>query len=358
MKSKFWIPGILSMMLSGCAPLTRQQISESNARSLIDSILYLASLAGNSHNTQPWKVELLPQNHFRLYADTTRKLKVVDASGRGVFISLGAFIENFEQAAGIYGYTVQTEYKALRAEDILVAEMVLIEGTPSGLSPEVIKDRRTLRGNFSVSPLQTQDLEHLLEGTQGVHYYPLNSREGKYIAEMTVQAYTQQATHTKAQAELQKWIRFSNRDAAQHQDGLTTAGMEIRGLAGFMVSRFFSPEDSRKSSFVRKGIDKTSAQVNHCGGWIVITGAENRPADWLKTGQTYEKINLRCRGLKLGIHPMNQILEEKPYEDKAAEFLNLEGTLQFIARIGYTETYPEAVSLRRKPEEFILPKAK
>ena len=67
-------------------------------------MLYYASLAGSSHNSQPWKVEVTHDSLIRLYADTTRALTVVDPGQRELYISLGAFIENFNLAAGNLGY--------------------------------------------------------------------------------------------------------------------------------------------------------------------------------------------------------------------------------------------------------------
>ena len=68
-------------------------------------------------------------------------------------------------------------------------------------------------------------------------------------------------------------------DVLSKRDGLTTSGMELKGFAGNMVSLFFKPEDSKKSSFVNKGVERTAKQVVDCGGWIVIGNNQNNPID-------------------------------------------------------------------------------
>ena len=55
------------------------------------------------------------------------------------------------------------------------------------------------------------------------------------------------------------------------RDGLTPAGMGIKGIGGFVVRHFMKPEDSKQESFVKSGIEKTQKQVENCGGWIIIS---------------------------------------------------------------------------------------
>jgi hypothetical protein len=44
-----------------------------------------------------------------------------------------------------------------------------------------------------------------------------------------------QANRDGAQQELVEWVRLSNEDAKLKRDGLTPAGMEIRGFSGWFV---------------------------------------------------------------------------------------------------------------------------
>lgn len=148
-------------------------------------------------------------------------------------------------------------------------------------------------------------------------------------------------------------MRFSNSDVEKHRDGLTTSGMGITGLGGFFVRNFYKPEDSMKDSFTKTGIEKTKEQVENCGGWIVITQSEDTPYKWINTGRLYQRMNLLCRDLMIGMHPMNQMIEEENFEKKANEHLSLHGVIQFVARIGYVDSYPPANSVRRPVTDII-----
>jgi len=344
----------LASLLGGCASVSRKHFPEPLVQSdHLNTILYYASLAGNSHNTQPWMVELVDSSTIRIYADTARKLHIVDPDSRGLFISLGAFIENLYLAAGSLGYEARVNIKAKTKNDLFAAEIKLVPGRISGFQLSEIENRRTLRVPFKQIELKSQDIERLKgEFSETVHFFPAKSEQGRYISKQTLAAYIQQANDEQAKQELAGWIRFSNKDVSQHRDGLTTSGMGINGFGGFMVRNFYKPEDSMKQSFIDTGIEKTKNQVENCGGWIIITQNENTPENWIKTGRIYQRMSIQCRSMMIGYHPMNQMIEEPEFETEANQVLALYGVIQFVARVGYVDEYPEAVSVRRPVSEF------
>lgn len=341
-------------LLNSCASVSRKHLSEPMVQSdHLNTILYYASLAGNSHNTQPWYVEADGNTTIRVYANTTRKLHIVDPDSRGLFISLGAFIENLALAAGNLGYEAQVELKAISKHDVLAASITLKPGKTSEIQLREIESRRTLRVPFKKTELKASDIKNLKgESAMQVHYIPAGSEQGQYIADKTLEAYTQQANDAQAKQELAGWIRFSNKDVKQHLDGLTSSGMGISGIGGFMVRNFYKPEDSMKQSFVDTGVQKTKIQVENCAGWIIITQSEDNPENWMKTGRIYQRMNIICRSMMIGFHPMNQMIEEPDFEEKANTYLGLSGVIQFVARVGYVDEYPEAVSVRRPVSDF------
>lgn len=351
-KSIFALATLVSIF-SGCGSVSRENYDQELSNP-IESIIYYASLAGNSHNTQPWFVEIVNDSLLYLKADFSRKLHIVDPDARGIFISLGAFIENLELAAGSLGYKADIEITAQHKMDSTVATIHLSKSQNSGYDLNQIKNRRTLRTPFHSTEISKEHLKSLISNNDSeVIYFSSSSEEGKYIAEQTLAAYTQQAKDDQAKQELANWMRFSNSDVEKHRDGLTTSGMGITGLGGFFVRNFYKPEDSMKDSFIKTGIEKTKEQTNNCGGWLVIIQNEDRPERWIKTGKLYERLNLDCRDMMIGFHPMNQMIEEESFEKNVNTYLSLPGVIQFVARIGYVDEYPPANSVRRSVKEVI-----
>jgi len=343
----------LVSIISGCGSVSRDNFHEEFS-SQIEQIIYYSSLAGNSHNTQPWYVEIVNDSLLYLKADFSRKLHIVDPDARGLFISLGAFMENLDLAAGSLGYKADIEITAQHKTDSTVAVIHLSKSPTSGYDLNQIKNRRTLRTPFHNTEISKDHLNKLIDDNNSeIFYFSSSSEEGKYIAEQTLAAYTQQAKDDQAKQELANWMRFSNSDVEKYRDGLTTSGMGITGFGGFFVRNFYKPEDSMKDSFIKTGIDKTKEQKENCGGWLVIIQNEDSPERWIKTGRLYEKLNLTCRDLMIGFHPMNQMIEEDNFEKNANGHLSLPGVIQFVARIGYVDGYPPANSVRRSVKEII-----
>jgi len=344
-------------LLTSCDSYSRNnQDIALEEKGAIYQILYYASLAGSSHNSQPWKAEVYGEDSILVFADMSRKLTVVDPTSRELYISVGAFIENLRLAASCFGY--ETEIKIHNLSEINGGQVASIALAKSKEKREEtilndIKLRTTLRIPFDAIPVKQADWMTLVaDDPSKIHYFSVESEEGKYITQKEQESYTKQAQNKNAQDELAIWIRFSNKDIKENQDGLTTKSMGIKGMGGFMVRNFFKPKDSKKESFVTKGIDKTKLQVENCGGWIVITQPSENIESWINTGRLYQTIHLKCRKMNIGFHPMSQVIEETVFEKEANMFLGLNGQIVFIARIGYVKDYPEPVSVRRTVERF------
>ena len=330
-----------------------QRSLEPIGKSAVYQMLYLASLAGSSHNSQPWRVEVYGNRIIRLYADSTRALGVVDPDRRELFISLGAFIENLTLSAGSLGYECKLTLEDNYSNAKPVAEIVLNKASATAYNLKLIETRMTLRTPFDTNAIKENDVRRITKpDAERIHFFEASGAEGKFIAQQTIEAYTQQAYNKAAQDELANWLRFSDKDVDAKRDGLTTAGMQITGISGFFVRHFMKPEDSKKGSFIKAGIDKTKKQALSCGGWIVITSSGNSVADWINTGRLYQQIHLICTELGLGFQPMNQAVEERDYKTQVVKRLGIKTELVFVARVGYVSTIPAPVSPRRSVDEF------
>lgn len=81
------------------------------------TILYYASIVGNSHNTQLWKLNIhLDSNNkkgkIEICYDERRVLSVVDPTKRESYISLGLYIESLMMLLQTYGYDANLTYPA------------------------------------------------------------------------------------------------------------------------------------------------------------------------------------------------------------------------------------------------------
>lgn len=318
-------------------------------------ILYLASLAPSGHNTQPWFVQYIAPYHWIIANDKTRWLPAVDPTQRETILSIGAFLQNLEYAAGAFGYSCAWTLLATTNQDERVMEIKLTKtGSRSNFDIEKIKTRRTVRSNYRRELISKEDLDHIAGSEpDGFHYLPAVGKETQYINEQTIEANRLQAYRDSAQEELADWIRFSNNAAEKYRDGLTTASMEIDGIAGFVVRNFYSKDRAMSYDFRDQGIDKVRSQVSRSAGWILLTTNDNSVATLLECGRRFQRLLLMIRERNIAIHPMTQILEERSTQQVFNESLKMNETVQFILRTGYLDQYPRPVSLRRPVGWFL-----
>ena len=155
-------------------------------------------------------------------------------------LGIGAFIENLVIAAGTFGYEVDINLIAKDSLDTDIADIRLKKGEPLEFSLEKLKQRRTLRSEYSDQEIKTEDLKFItkhetksctLTDAPAPHafYFISNLTQGKYLQEETIAANRALAFRDSAQEELANWIRWSNKKAKQFLNGLTTESMEIKG---------------------------------------------------------------------------------------------------------------------------------
>jgi hypothetical protein len=345
-------------LLSDKSNLVRSSLP-SNASGLLlpdeSKILSLASLAPSGHNTQPWFVQRMEPFHWIIGNEKSRWLPAVDPTQRETMLSLGAFLQNLEYAAGSLGYDCCWNLLATTNQDERVMEVTLAKGTVrSGPEGDQMTRRRTVREGQLTDVIKKDDLAYLgsAEG-DGIHYLATGSKESQYLNEQTIEANRRQADRDPAQRELADWIRFSSHDAAEQRDGLTTATLDINGIAGWWVRNFYRKGDVLKPDFRRRGLDKVRTQVTHSDGWLLITAKNDTVESLLETGRRMERVFLKIRDRGIAIHPMTQILEEPSTRQTLNESVGIADSIQFILRAGYVKDYPEPVSLRRPPDWFV-----
>ena len=319
------------------------------------AILYLASLAPSGHNTQPWFVKYIEPYHWIIGNDKSRWLTGVDPTQRETMLSIGAFLQNVEYAASNLGYACQFTLLATSNQDENIMEVKLTNSNNSTkYDIQNIKQRRTVRSNYSSEVLKKDDIAYLANNEPDfIHYIPNSSKEHQWLNEQTIEANRMQAYRDDAEKELAGWIRFSSKDAKAHCDGLTMASMEIEGMAAWYLRSFYGKADVMKNSFREKSIDSVKGQVAKSAGWLLITSKDNSVATLLETGKRLQRLLLKIRERNIAIHPMTQILEEDATKQTLHSSLGISDNVQFILRTGYVKNYPQPVSLRRPVDWFV-----
>jgi len=320
----------------------------------IYKILYYASLAPSGHNSQPWLVRQVSRNQFIIELDKSRRLLAVDPDMHESILSLGAFMENINIAAGQEGLSTHVNIIAENTRSREVAEIIFKKDRPVDYPLHRLAMRRTVKGGMLPRELSMEDVKAFEQKSgPGLYYFPRKSRHARFMEEQAIENFTIQTRNDNAQEELSRWIRFKDKDVEKFRDGLSVKSMEINGIAGWYVKNFMDKRDVTGKRFRQKGIEKTIKQVRQGGGWLVITGNGNLPADLLDSGQRFQRMALIARERNIAIHPMTQTLEEENGQKNIRKNHDSGMVPHFMLRVGYVDKYPDPVTLRRPVEWFV-----
>jgi hypothetical protein len=267
---------------------------------------------------------------------------------------LGAFIENLVQSANAFGYAVET---SVLAKDRFETEVVMVNISKSSaldIPLQRMVMRRTVKSHMLPGELKSSDVNEFEKATENhLYYFPAGTPHSECMAKETVNNFIIQFDNERAMAEAANWTRLGDEEIKKYRDGLTPAGMEIHGLAGFFVRNFMEKNDVMGKPFREKGIEKIRKQVKEGAGWLVITSEGDSVKDLIETGRRFQRMVLKAREKMIAIHPMTQVLEERQGQENIRENHSETMIPQFILRVGYLSQYPDPVTLRRPVEWFV-----
>lgn len=322
----------------------------------LEGLLYWASLAPSSHNAQPWRVEVIDETHLSLSIDPNRRLPVVDPKAREMVISMGAFIENLARAAGEAGWKCTVENLAPSAHAAPLCTISMVPQARHEGDLDSIRRRRTIRHDLLGTKASVELCTRLSQAKTDAAFIPMRSDLGGKIGRLAADSFARQTRDDAAQAELADWIRLKTRDAARLRDGLSTQTMEITGVGGWFVRTFMNRDSIMGESFREKGIADTRQMAEEGAGWFVLTSPSDDVGDCIEVGRSFEDLALCCVPHQVALHPMSQALEYADSRHELKDLLDLQGEPQLLLRAGQVHTWPDPVSLRRNPSEFIYEK--
>ncbi|HOF33608.1 MAG TPA: hypothetical protein PK624_07090 [Spirochaetota bacterium] len=345
---------MMVLLLCSCGGLTRGDFKDSAEGSVSDKILSLASLSPSGHNTQPWTVRIISEDKWIIGWDKNRALGAVDPGNRELIISLGAFCEAVKIASEKYGLHAKITTVAKNNFDDVIAEIVFTQGKVEGKKSILLEKRRIVRKGHLSKPLSAEDKEKLKSDVVSkVYYFDRESEEGKLIEKAVFESNMVQTKREDAVKELADWIRWSDEEIRTKRDGLTPSGMEIGGIANFVVRNFYSREDALTESFRESSMKAVKEQLSSYGTWIIIATEKETPSHLMTAGADFLKIGIAGIEKNIALHPMTQPIEENEFKLHLKKALPVKGEIQFVLRSGYVEEYPLPVSVRMEVKQII-----
>ncbi|GAB4484314.1 MAG: hypothetical protein OHK0044_33680 [Burkholderiaceae bacterium] len=245
-----------------------------DARSLHLELVRYATLAANSHNTQPWRFALAP-DRIVIAPDFARRTPVVDPDDHHLWVSLGCALENLALAAAAFGFRAEPMFErgtmAVRLASIAPTRSLLFDAIPQ---------RQCTRAEYEGKPLASDELRQLEAAASGpgVHALVLTDRarlDG--MLDWVLRGCSAQMRDPNFVLELKRWIRFSDAEALARRDGLAARASGNPSLprwAGSLLFGFVFTEAAER--------DRYAAQLRSSSGVAVFVAERAQPEHWIE----------------------------------------------------------------------------
>jgi hypothetical protein len=318
--------------MSGSTPhhptISDQPLSESD----IDKLLRAATLAPSLHNSQPWAFAF-GSNHVEVYLDASRQLPNADPTGRSLRISCGAAIFNLRVAGEHLGFRPHLRLNPDPTEPTLVAVAKLGQPRPrpgplDRFYPAIAR-RRTNRRPFRNQNLPYSVLAALDEAAraEGAILRIYNDPdEVCRIIELTHSADLADATEPGRTTERQAWVGGRFRD-----DGIPAGSLGPRPLAQRAAFRDLGQA---------VGIPRDYAQFEAAPTIAILSTVHDQPIDWVRAGQSLERLLLEATLAGVAASFLNQPLENDDLRQIVSSPASGVGHPQMIVRLGFGDEAP------------------
>lgn len=306
-----------------------------------------ATLAANSHNTQPWLFSG-GDDQIAIHPDLSRATPVVDPDNHHLYASLGCAAENLSLAASALGRTSSVDF--LAGEDAVQISLGGSGAVPDRLF-EAIHDRQCTRSVYDGRAVAPEDLKTLESAARiaGCSLVLVTDRPRMdQILELILAANAAQIADPAFVAELRHWLRFNAAEAIRHGDGLYSACSGNPTMPGWIARPVFGLVFTADAENA-----KSAAQVRSSAGFAVFVSDRNDPEHWVSAGRSYQRFALASTALGIRHAFLNQPVEVARYRPELAALLGIgDRRPDLVVRFGYADAMPR--SLRRPVGDVIV----
>jgi nitroreductase len=307
----------------------------SQAPEMKDFIRY-ATLAANSHNTQPWRFQIR-EGEIKILPDLSRQIPVVDPDDHHLFVSLGCAAENLTLAAEARGRPGELGFEPANDGAVVFA----IGNGPSAASAlfDAIPKRQSTRAEYDGRPVGAADLKTLAAAAAipGVDLVLITGRPqiGR-VRDLVIAGNSAQMADAAFVRELKTWLRFTPREAIATGDGLFSASSGNPILPAWLAPHVFDwvfRADAEN--------DKYARQLRSSAGVAVFVSQRDDRDHWVRAGRACQRFALQATALGIKHAFVNQPVEVGSLRPELAKLAGTPGRRpDLVMRFGFGPTLP------------------
>lgn len=307
---------------------------QTSDRDRLQFLVRFAVLAPSSHNSQPWRFEVL-SDVIRVFPEFTRELRHSDPDHRQLFVSLGCAIENLRIAADYYGYRLSVRYFPQGINDGSAAE-IFFEEVPHArerMHPIFcIARRHTNRNKYEDRMPDSQFLEEVRNLAMPDLRVDLMSKGAQKdaVADVVLQAAEAAMSDPAFRHELSQYVKSN---FTRSRIGMPGFGMGIPGPVSIvtpLVLRYVNI-----SKLARRQEEALLKQ--HTPLFVIINTKDDTPEAQMRAGEVFEKLAIAGEQKSIRTAPMAAAIQMGDYYKKLQNILGTPFRPQVFCRMGYTQ---------------------
>lgn len=306
-----------------------------------------AILAPNSHNMQPWKVDLATPDAAVLYPDLDRLLPETDPFNRQITISLGCFLELMRMAALEEGLAVDVDPfpegedpAGLDARPAAICRFRPTTEAPDPLFAFAATRRSNKEPYDTTRPVPPDVLARIAAAARTTEVGVTADADAvAALTALTLRAMEIEIDTPRTFGESVDLFRIGRREVEANPDGLEFHGPAFEAMRLFGLFTRDAARDPSTTAFAQ-GRAAVLAPIRTAAAhlWQVTPG--NDRAAQIATGRDWLRLNLAATLEGVGFHPLSQALQEYPemaeiYDAVHARLAPSGGTVQNLTRLGY-----------------------
>ncbi|HET8798934.1 MAG TPA: hypothetical protein VFO89_14670 [Thermoanaerobaculia bacterium] len=309
-------------------------------------LLRYAILAPSGHNTQPWSFRIAAEG-VQVFADTSRRLMIVDRNDRELLMSIGAAIANFRVAAAHFGFDTTVAYETRSIESLPVAAILVRE--TCGPDPDLaalfpaIRNRHTNREPFDEQPLDpatTQTICDAIDASADTLRLIL-PRDKERVAECVESAERTLFARPAYRAELAEWV------GGQRNDGLPPEALNMPPLLSGIAPWLIRNIDAGAWQAPRV------ADLTRSASMLVVVTSDEDPTALVKAGEAFELLLLTVTRCGLQYSLLSAPVEVDETRERLRLLIGGTRQPQLLVRIGFAPATARATP-RRAVESVVV----
>jgi nitroreductase len=309
-------------------------------------LLRYAILAPSGHNTQPWTFRVTAEG-VEVFADTSRRLLIVDRHDRELLMSIGAALTNFRVAAAHFGFDTTVAYETGSIESLPLATILVCETCAPNQELAVlfpaIRKRHTNREPYDEKPIEPAELKAICDVVDAnpSTLRLILPRDKERVAECVEAAERVLMTRPAYRAELAEWV-----GSPERKDGLSAEafGMPkiLAGVAPWLIRNFDAGD-----LHARRDVELTRS-----ASMLIVVTAEEDQISLVKAGETFELLLLTVTRQGLQYSFLSAPVEVDETRERMRSLIGGTRAPQLLLRIGSATT--AAHPTPRRPMESVI----